>query len=398
MDREHVEFALVDRPVFDGPSELDRKTACDRIEIHREASVKKETYPPSMLERKAICPGYKRDDTGDETYAEQGRLCHKAVETEDLTPIPDELKASVEKCISYKHALIAALPEAEILQEVDLPYLDQRGRADLIVVDRNNKRAICVDYKFAQNFYPADSPQFHAYCVAIWDMYPVDKILVKVVHPFFAENEVDECEFMRTTHYNKFYAEIAAIITRGRKNDPADYRISAQCGFCGFAGQCPTLAALGIEVAQRYATELELPEGSLHGSDVTDPEKMKMLLDIKPVVLQAAGGWSKAGLEMAQNGVDIPGYEIHHRNGRRAITSAKAVWKLIKEKFIPGIEPEDFLEHATITATGLDALVSAATPTGRKSKEVQRLACELEDNDLLTSGAGSDYLGKSRKQ
>jgi hypothetical protein len=381
--KEQIGFASPTAPVFDGPG----------------PSVKKETYPPSMLERKAVCPGYIRDDTGDETYAEQGRLCHKAVETEDLSLVPDELKNAVHKCIDLKHDMLKDQDLADVYHEYKLPYLDQYGYADLLMIYHGGEQgAVVADWKFANNFYPADSPQFHAYCVAIWDKFHVNNILVKVVHPFFAENEIDQELFNRKEHYDKFYAEIAAIIARGRKNDPADYRISAQCAYCGFAGKCPKLAELGYEVARRYAVELELPEGSLHGSEVSDPEKMKQLLDIRPVVNQATSGWGQAGLSMMHGGKDIPGYEIGHRSGRRSIGSAKAAWKLIKAEFVPGIEPEDFLEHATISATGLDELVSDATPTGQKAKQVTRLKCRLEDEDILTSGVGSDFVRKARKQ
>jgi hypothetical protein len=392
--KEHISLASTTDPVFDGPhvSGPDEPSSM---------APKKETYPPSMLERKAICPGYKRDDTGDETYAEQGRLCHKAVETADLTPIPDELKNAVQKCIDFKQNAIASYGAQigiQIMSEVKLPYLDQHGYADVLIINLPAKEAQVIDWKFANNFYPADSPQFHAYCVAIWDKYPVDDIMVTVVHPFFAENEVDGQAFMRSRDYDKFYAEIAAIIARGRKNDPADYRISAQCAFCGFAGQCSKLAALGIEVAQRYATELELPEGSLHGSDVTNPEKMGQLLDLRAIITQAVSGWGQAGMAMLHGGKDIPGYEIGHRNGRRGIGSAAAAWKLIKEEFVPGIEPEDFLEHCTATATGLDKLISDATPTGQKAKRITMLKCRMEDEDILTSGVGSDFVRKVRKQ
>jgi hypothetical protein len=378
---EPIEFASTTEPVFDGPR-----------------SQKKRTFSPSVLERVAICPGYIRDDTGDTTYAEQGQICHAAVETEDLILVPDDLKAAVQKAIDYKHDLIATAGGAELLQEVDLPYLDQHGRADLLIIDYTQKSAICVDYKFAQNFYPADAPQFHGYCVAIWDKYRVETITIRTLHPFFSENEVDQAVFIRSKHYDKFYAEIAAIIARGRKNDPADYRISAQCAFCGFAGKCPKLAELGMEVARRYAPELELPEGSLHGSDVTDPEKMGQLLDLRAIITQAVSGWGQAGMAMLHGGKDIPGYEIGHRNGRRGIGSAAAAWKLIKEEFVPGIEPEDFLEHCTATATGLDKLISDATPTGQKAKKIELLKCRMEDCDILTSGIGSDFIRKSRKQ
>ncbi len=356
------------------------------------------TFSPSMLERVAVCPGYRRDDTGDETYAEQGRLCHTAVETEDLTILPNELHMAVQKAIDYKRELFELYADAEILQEVTLPYLDQRGRADLLIIDRKSKLAVCVDYKFANNWYAADSPQFHAYCVAVWDKYPVNDIHVKVVHPFFGKDEVDEEIFTRKNDYDRFYAEIAAIIARGRKNDPADYKVSAQCAHCGFAGQCPKLAELGYEVARRYAEELELPEGTLHGSDVSSPSIMRKLLDIRAVVSQAISGWGQAGLAMMHNGMDIPGYEIGHRAGRRGITSARAAWKLIKDEFVPGIKPEEFLEHCTATATGLDQLVSDATPTGQKAKKVTLLKCRLEDEDILSSGAGSDFVRKSRKE
>lgn len=355
---------------------------------------------PSVLKSKAICPGYFSDPDGDRTFADRGTLAHKAVETEDLSLVAHDnaLKAAVEKCISYKNELTQRKwreGKVELHQEVRLEYAgEQWGYCDLVYIVGDE--AHLTDYKFAYNWYAADTPQFWAYCIGVWDRWPlVEKITVHVPHPL--RDEIDIETFTRSKDYDRLSGQVAAIIARARANRPEDYTVSAQCQYCGFAGKCTKLANLGLEIARRYSPELDLPEGSLHGSEITDPEAFATLMQIAPAVTKAASGWKSAALYMHESGTEIPGYEIAEKRGRRSVVSAKAAFDVIKTEVAPELKADDFVEYCDIKASAVDDLVKAVSKRGQKAKAVQRVQDLLIEGDIFNQAGDVRYLKPIRK-
>lgn len=356
---------------------------------------------PSKLKYKAVCPGYESDETSDKSFADRGSLGHLMVEKEDLSLGKDDtgLVSAAKKCIAYQKQVIKSFRDrvvgtkvaVKVLQEVKLRYFDQWGFCDTLILA--GTRAGLIDWKFAYNWYDADAPQFHAYCIGVWDKYPeIEEIEVHVPHPF--RDEIDLATFTRKEHYARFAGEIAAIIQRAKKNDPAHYQISQQCNYCGFAAKCSKLARVGDELAKRYCPEpIELPEGSMHGSEITDPVAIATLHRLAPIVEKAAGGWKKRALELWDEGVAIPGYEMSHRAGRRSIASSKAAFDIVKDR----LSLEQYLEACSTSPTQLEELYAATFPRGEKGHSKENLENMLVDADLLTSGEGYRFLRPIKK-
>lgn len=383
----------IDAPVT-GPANL---PPVDTIEERKHARLS-----PSTLKSKAICSGFRNDPNGDKTAANRGTLGHKCVEDEkpDLAGDDEQLKAAAVKCITYKGVLrrrLFAHPDGKgkfrfEKQEVKLKYFDQWGFCDFLLVA--GSFAILADWKFAYNFHPASGPQFQAYLLGVWNKYEhLETIEVHTVHPFL--NSIDVETYTRAGHYEKFTLDLLAIIAKANLDRPEDYRITDQCRYCGFAGKCWKLADAGLAIGRAYSPELEIPKDiNFHGSEVKDPNTLAQLHTLAPVMEKAAGGWKKAALEMNDSGTPIPGYEIVIRNGNRSITSAKDAFKIVKEHFVPGMTVEDFLQHCDVTVGGLEELVGAASPKGKKKKNLDLLEAHLEDEDCLTFGGGSRFLKK----
>jgi hypothetical protein len=343
---------------------------------------------PSTLKGKAICPGFFSDPEGDKSAANRGTLGHKAIETRnpDLCGDDMQLRAAVEWCIQYQDHIVAG---RAYVQEIKVYYFDQHGYFDILVPD---KIADLLDWKFAYNEYEADSPQFWAYCLGVFDAYPqVEAIRVHVVHPFL-NHMIDEELFTRKDHYNKFKMEIAAIIAAQTLNDPANFRITEQCAFCGFARKCSKLAQLGLEIGKRYAPELELPEGTLHGSEITDPTVIAALMRLKRPIEKAAKGWSKAALAMYDAGTDIPGFVLRTKKGSRSITDPRAAFDILKKHFLPDLTEQQFMEWCDVSATKLDELVEGAAPKRGKKAARETLGALLEDADAVDTGGSGRFL------
>lgn len=361
---------------------------------------------PSTLKGKAICSGFRNDPSGDKTASNRGTLGHKCVEEEkpELAGDDEQLKAAAVRCIAYKKVLrhrLFAHPDGKgkfrsERQEVRLPYFDQWGFCDLLLMA--GSFAILADWKFAFNFHPASGPQFQAYLIGVWDKYPlIETIEVHTVHPFL--NQVDIETYTRAGHYSTHSTDLLSIIAKSNLDRPEDYRITDQCRYCGFAGKCWKLADAGLTIGRSYAPDIEIPETTtFHGSEVTDPRTLADLHTLAPIMIQAAGGWKKAALDMNDSGTPIPGYEIATKAGKRSVTSAKIAYQIIKKNFAPQMQPEDFLAHCDVTVGGLEELVGAASPKGMKGKNQALLEAHLEDEDCMTFGGGSRYLRKIKQE
>jgi hypothetical protein len=351
-------------------------------------------YSPSVLKPLAICSGFINDEFGDKKYADRGSRGHQCVEENTPNQILDDpsLKQAVIWCLAYKKHIIdkaAKHGNVQVYQEVELHYFDQWGFSDFIAISHNATHAALMDWKFANHFYAADAPQFWAYCLGIWNRWAtVETLDVHVVHPF--RGQIDVESFSRSAHYDLFAARVTALIERGRRNDPAEYQPAAQCAYCGHAGTCPALARIGIAIGARYDETFVVipPSGSAHGSEITDPATMALLLRLAPIMDKAVRGWRKAGVDMWNQGTEIPGFELTHTAGRRVLDSARAAYAVVKDR----IPVEQYLDACSVSVPELEKLYASTAKRGEKEKSKMQLMALLEDENLLSSGAGSAHL------
>lgn len=353
---------------------------------------------PSVLKNKCICPHYESDPHGDKTFAVRGSLGHKCVEESNtsLAGTDKALAEAAQRCISYRNSIISR--QHVIYQEERYDYFyGQFGYPDLVAI--KGTAAELFDWKFTVNVYLAEEFQFWCYAASIFQQHPqVDTIRVHVCHPFL--DFIDIENWSRAEDFDRISGNVLANIARARAKDPTSFRISSLCQYCRLAssGECPKLASVGVALAGRYDPSLELPEGLIHGSDISDPAIIGALLKIAPIVETAAGGWKRRGMELWDEGTAVPGYEIVEKRGARSIASAKAAFDIIKAEIAPGITAEDWLGYCDIKATAVDDIVKAAAKRGDKGKAVERAQSLLIDNEILTSGGGSRYLKPVRKQ
>jgi len=85
------------------------------------------------------------------------------------------------------------------LREQKYHMVDQFGHVDHIIL--HGDKAELIDYKFAFGEYVADSPQFWAYAVGLWDAHPeVSEITVHVLLPF--RGVIDKETWSRNTTWS----------------------------------------------------------------------------------------------------------------------------------------------------------------------------------------------------
>jgi hypothetical protein len=348
-------------------------------------------HSPSSLENKGKCPGWFNDPdpNRDTSAADRGTLGHLMVEKEDFTLAPDDLVLTqcAEKCLGFMKRFLKLGTEHH--RELRLAIQDQYGHLDHLFVHSDGS-ADLVDLKFAQNIYKADSAQFWAYMVGAWDKFPsIDEIRVWVLHPLI--DHIDVETFSRTKDYERLNATIRVIIQNAENPDPDQFRIGKHCTWCGRLKTCRKWAEFGVEIANRYAEDgrkFQLPQDSVHGSDIEDPETLAVLWRLAPLVQKAADGWRKKALDKRLEGVDLPGLELTEKRGTRVITNATAAFNAVADR----VKPEDFIEACDVKIGAVEKIFADSFPRGEKGSSKKELMNRLIDADAITSGAPVQML------
>jgi superfamily II DNA or RNA helicase len=347
-------------------------------------------HSPSSLATKLACPGFVNDQTRDKSAADRGSLGHEMVEKQNFSMAPEdnELTEAALKCYEF----IQRFEKQGTVhhQEIKVKMLDQSGHVDHVYIQPDGS-ADLVDLKFSfAGGYKADSPQFWAYCVGVWDKFPqTDVIRVWILLPFL--DEVDTETFTRAEHYDLFSAAVLKIIEQAEAADPAQFRVGRHCSWCARIKNCRKWAEFGIELANRYLGEKDkyaLPETTAHGSEITDPETLAVLWRIAPILKTATEGWRKAALESRLEGNDIPGLDLFERKGVREITDALGAYEAVKDT----LTAEELLSAADLKVGALEKLWQGKQPRGSKKASLVELTQRLMEASALTSGSPTYQL------
>lgn len=350
-------------------------------------------HSPSSLKEKAKCPGFRNDQTRDQSAANRGTLGHLAVEKENLDVIPPDdpkLREAAEMCLKYLGVLRKQVGEAQEIREQKLQIQDQFGHVDHIILHSN--QAELIDYKFAWSDYVADSPQFWAYSVGLWDAFPsVEIINVHVVLPF--RGVIDKETWSREKDYERLSAQITSIIAAARRDDPATYLTGSHCAWCAKQASCPKLSSLALTIAGNYkADELTLPP-QYDPANITDPHVIALAKRAAPIMKSWAEKVDQRALQMRlEEGIEIPGWELAERKMPFKITDAQAAWDVVKDK----ITPEAFAACADISIGELEKAIARTAKRGEMGKAKEVLRDALVDANAARSEGVSHYLKKAK--
>ena len=349
-------------------------------------------HSPSSLKLKAICPGFRNDQTRDKSAADRGTLGHLAVEKENLDVIPPEdtrLRDAAAMCLKYLAHLRGQTKDAREIRERRYKMLDQFGHIDHLILHGN--KCELVDYKFAFSAYEADSPQFWAYSVGVWDAHPETEIVTAhVVLPF--QGAIDVESWSRSSDYERLSAQTAAIIEAARRNNPETYQTGSHCAWCGQRAVCPKLNNLALAVASQYKPdELTLPD-KYDPALIDDPLVMATAKRLGPILKSWAEKVDQRALEMRlHEGIEIPGFELAERSAPFKIVDAQAAWDVVKDT----ITPEAFAACADVSIGDLEKAVARTAKRGTMKSAKEELRCALLDANAAKSEGRIHFLRKT---
>lgn len=369
---------------------------------------------PSKLKNLEICPSYQGDnDSTPHPITLRGTAMHEALETgDDSKLLTEDLQSGLPS--TEEHDLVTAVRDyinaekeaygiVEVLDEQHLKTHDPdvKGFADRIMVGpikANGKRTIYIrDYKMGFNLVdlPNVNPQAIAYTVAAFLRWAdADE-----VHFAFMIPRVDAVleHTFRREDLPMLQLRLSTIADRVRQFAGQHFNpVDENCLYCGRKASCTALHQKALTIANAYNDDekLVLPT-EFHSSQITDPVQMGRALNVATVMEKWCDSVRSHALKLRlEVGLEIPGYQLIERKGKRTVINVQQAYDTAAEY---GITHPEFMAAADISLPALEKLVSAKTETG-KAKRAQEFVDKLRDADAVSAGNPFFVLQKERKK
>jgi hypothetical protein len=350
---------------------------------------------PSKRKYFEVCPSYTPNDGEAGEAALKGTRIHQALELGNLNLLDsEEERFLAEQIIKAENGVFEYFNMAkghyEDYKEVELDCDFGEGYSNYGTVDRfriKDSTGVLVDYK--TGFMAVDDAEINAqvdnYVLGAFQKWKhVDTIHAVLLLP--ARDEMSFHTFTRAKDYVRIQLRHRTIDKR------ADAKVEENpvvevCEFCSRIAECGAWRRFGLKVYNKYADDtLELPEGSIHGTDINDPDVLGPLLKIARVMDKWSEGLSKKGIEMAHMGQTPTGFRAQAFASAREIAGA-SVPAVIEAVAPLGITDDEVYACVKGVAIGkLEELVESRAARGKKKEMKLLLEHTLRDKNLLLGG------------
>lgn len=155
---------------------------------------------------------------------------------------------------------------------------------------------------------------------------------------------------------------------------------------------CPALAEKALMIPKNQGWDLP---ANLDPKAISDPAQLSVVLKIAPLIEQWAKDCREAGLNMARNGVEIPGFTLRSRSGKRVVKDLLPAWAILNEEF--GLDLEDFLPACSIKITEIETAVKAKAEKGKGAEQLRKLNSRFAEDGIVTTSAEVEYLQKNKE-
>ena len=294
---------------------------------------------PSGLKNFKACPGYIREDKGDEVHPVtlEGTLIHEALDNEDFSTLNSNsvswqsIAKRTRSCCPPRTATSTASPS--LLSPAVSLARDQ--------VQVLGDHADVLDWKMGYHRVDdaEDNMQGKAYSLGVFRKFPnVKTITAHFVQPRLGYTTSHT--FDRSNEAELEY-EIRSIVAAVANATADDYKpCSTNCAYCA-RHDCPAVAQKVYDTAKAYATQKDIakkaeakllnqPEPAavleqipteFYPRALTNPEEISKALDFVPI----AESWCKSVSMRAKQmrlreGIEILGWDLAHRKGAKRLT------------------------------------------------------------------------------
>jgi hypothetical protein len=355
---------------------------------------------PSGVKMVRYCPGF-RNRGGTSAAAEKGTRIHEAIEARDPSELLDEDEHEIyEACIRDMDQVIGDLRDMtgiepvvhqEIRLQIDLGACKTFGTADVLAIA--GEWAVLHDHKTGVSRIdpPPMNDQGTSYAIGVFQKFPeIRHIRASFSVPKRNELLVGDYHRDLLPEYVEDIGSVIVVAAYVRRmwdggTPPLEILTpNDNCRYCEFSetNRCPALGALVFDVVKRYDAGGALPpEGSIHGSDIDDPETLSRMLPLADIAEKWANGVKYRAKEVAMRDGKFPGYVIKSMGSPREISDPVALKEFAEGC---GFEIDELLKAATFSLSGLTKIVSAKAPRGQKQDAVRQFEEGLEMFGALT--------------
>lgn len=362
--------------------------------VHAGKPVQERRSSPSKYRSVELSPAFVQDPTRPEhpTTAE-GKLLHRALETGDLRGLTENQLRLVGMCAEYVNH---TLPQGTTRKhEMKFPIVGQDyGYGDLVGIKGNKGWYIDYKFGFGKQEDVEVNPAAQAYALGMMTVFPyLTSVECHYMYPRLEEISVAT---FKQADLPRIVARITAIKERHNAATPETCSYHEDtCVYCTHLGKCPTAAKALLPLAQKYADthEMEVPVVP-DLSAIRDPETWARIYRGLPALEALVGSIKRHALEFRQeSGIEIPGTALREKKGARSILSPLGAWEVAKTF---GVSQEAFLGACSVSVSDLIKEVRDLAPRGKKDAVEQQLECKLSDVGVLTQGASSWHLARSK--
>lgn len=345
-------------------------------------------HAPSSLGYKEVCPAWSSRQTTN-AAAEEGTAMHAAMETDDFSKLDEEQAFACAMCRDFRDAELAKLEAPVQYRELTLNIAGglTRGTADFVAVA--GKKALLMDWKFGRGAVePASTnAQGCAYSLGVFEKFPeVETVDLHFVQP---RAEVISSHTYSRADVPLMRLRIETIIRRANAKNREE-NPGAHCIYCRKQATCAALRRVALPLASRYAG-FAIPQ-ELHASNITDPRLMAQCVECAKVLKDWCESVNFQAIDMAANGVEIPGFRLATRRGRRSIGDALAAYGAVQGE----LTPEAFIECCgSVSLDALTEKISALAPRGEKQKSKDDVISRLTEEGIISTGAPVRYLKRA---
>lgn len=375
-------------------------------------------HSPSSLQASEACPCFVNEQRTS-AAAEEGTLCHKAVETRDLTVLDgdEELELAAQKAIDYEDELLSKLrlsgTRFEVVREVYLSVGDESfggfkgitgGFPDTLLVAE--KSAILIDHKFGRvPVTPTkDNLQGIAYSLGVFEKYPgvesvevhffaprqgwtLDEQRKKYVHTFHRRDK-DALELrVRTVVARKIVAQ--AAVARGDWS--AARAKHDMCLWCSRKADCPAVAQIVAATVSKYH-DLVVPE-EVKEYRLDTPDKVAQAYRFANQLQTICEAVKKRCIDAAvQDGLLPEGFSVI-KSSRREVVNPRRFLELAIDA---GLTEEEAVNLINIPLTTFENAIKAKAPKGKGAPAVRAFAAALAENGATQQGKEFYFLREQK--
>jgi uncharacterized protein DUF2800 len=379
-------------------------------------------FGASSAHRWFACPGSVRQCEGvaetKSKYAEEGTRAHELLETylmgirdcpEDG---PEGMHQAVMIAVHYVEEILDQYPDARMLLEhkFEIPSHVAPGQVfgtnDVCIYVPSMRLLYVIDYKHGAGEYVKveGNKQLRFYGVGALhadETWVIDTVALVIIQPRIEHAAPIREEWVAVSDIIEFQSEIDEHIALAL--DPLAPLVPGveQCRWCPAAVSCPARERQALATIGNGFGDVKqiTPEGLPLAGDLA-PERIGHILSKKKMIENWLDAVEKQGLQLAQGGVNIPGFKVVEAMARRRFEGYdpenEATTMPIARKIAdisPSLIAEDFVHTSLLGITEVEKMVKddarEHAPKGKKKEAVEEAVRKLA---FLTTKRSSGNL------